>query len=415
PGVIGYWTNWSPYSRSENSIDKLDLTGFTAINYAFLNTDANGGLVSFDPIKDAEWIPKFNAVKSKYPNLRTIVSIGGWSGSRTFSTIAKSATLIQTFATNILNFLSTNGFDGVDIDWEYPGGNGVTCNAVDPMDAKNFVDMLAALRAKLGPTRSISIAGSAETSRYVINGTNYIPEYMKYINYAQVMSYDFYGSWVSHSDFNSPLDVPGASDPQEPAGNNNGYTTPMTQKSSIGLWLAAGASASQLTNGLAFYGRSWSVQSNANNGLYQLCTGSVNGAACDGIVGDFLDNKNNGPAGTWCDPCNVCYYSGVWMYNNLRGQALAAYGAQPAAPLASGPLTASNGWNRQYFAFAQNPTLYTANYNGKSSFIAYDDPTSIQAKAAWAKSAGLGGTMIWELSQDYNKELVNAVRAGWGA
>ncbi|KAJ3001660.1 UNVERIFIED_CONTAM: hypothetical protein HDU68_006728 [Siphonaria sp. JEL0065] len=229
------------------------------------------------------------------------------------------------------------------------------------------------------------------------------------------MSYDFYGSWVAASDFNSPLDVPGPNDPQQPASNNAGYTQPLSQKNSIAAWIAAGANASQLTNGLAFYGRSWSVQSNVNNGLYQNCTGSVNGAACPGIVGDFLDNKNSGAGGTWCDPCGTCYYAGVWMYNNLRGQALAAYGTQPTPPLASSPTAASNGWTRQYFNFAQNPTLYTANYNGKSSFISYDDPISIQAKAAWAKSQGLGGTMIWELSQDYNTELIKAARAGWGA
>ncbi|KAJ3076635.1 hypothetical protein HDU98_001644 [Podochytrium sp. JEL0797] len=423
PGIIGYWTNWSPYSRAENAIDTLDLTNFTTINYAFVNVSAAGALVSFDPVMDATWLPKFNGVKAKYPNLRTVVSLGGWSGSTHFSTIAASASLIQTFANNVLAYLVANNFDGVDIDWEYPGGGGITCNAVNSMDAANFVTLLSVLRATLGPQRSISIAASALASRYIDgNGVNQIPNMMKYINYAQLMSYDFYGSWVPYSDFNSALDVPGPTDPQEPATNNKaaGYPEGLTQKASVALWLAAGANASQLTNGLAFYGRSWSVQSNTNNGLYQLCTGSVLNAtsgmqeACPGIVGDYLDKLNSGPGGTWCDPCGSCYFAGVWMYNNLRGETGGGDGVQASPPLASGPTTGSNGWNRQYFNFAQSPTLYTSSYNGASSFISYDDPVSIQAKAAWAKSAGLGGTMIWELSQDYNTELVNAVRAGWG-
>ncbi|ORY53850.1 hypothetical protein BCR33DRAFT_801631, partial [Rhizoclosmatium globosum] len=328
-------------------------------------------------------------------NLRTIVSIGGWSGSRSFSTIAKDDALIQTFVKNVHTFLDTNGFDGVDLDWEYPGGGGVTCNAVDVNDAANFAKLLAALRTELGPTRTISIAVSSETSHYSVNGVNYIPKYAESVSYIQVMTYDLYGAWSAYR----PQDI------KQPDANNAGYSESLSQSVGINSWIKAGAPASKLTVGLAYYGRSWSVQSNLNNGLYQLCTGSVGGKACDGITGDYLDTL-------WTDPCGLSYHSGVWMYNNLRGQQNGA-GQQQNAPLADGPTTASNGWSRQFFDFAQTPTLYTGSYNGKSSFISYDDPVSLQAKAAWAKNAGLGGAFIWELSQDYNNELSNAVRAGW--
>ncbi|KAJ3011439.1 UNVERIFIED_CONTAM: hypothetical protein HDU68_001674 [Siphonaria sp. JEL0065] len=407
PGVIGYWTNWSPYSRAENSIDKLDLTGFSAINYAFMNVDASGALVHFDPAMDEKWLPKFTGLRSKYPKLRTVISIGGWSGSEHFSTVAKSASLTKTFVKNVHTFLDTNNFDGVDIDWEYPGGGGIKCNAVDKNDAAYLVNLLKALRTELGKTRSISLAVSAEVSHYVdAAGNQRIPDILKYANYAQVMTYDFYGSWVPNSDFNSPVGLPGKTDPQQPAVNNKGYSQPLSQKGAIAAWIKAGAKAAQLTNGLAFYGRSWSVQSNKNNGLYQKCTGSVNGAACTGVVGDYLDVKE------WCDPCGTCYNTGVWMYNNMRGQVNSG-GQQPSPPLASAT-SATNGWTRKYFGFAESPTLYTKNYNGKATFISYDDTQSIKAKAAWAKSMKLGGTMIWELSQDYKKELVSAVHSGWG-
>ncbi|KAJ3001600.1 UNVERIFIED_CONTAM: hypothetical protein HDU68_006762, partial [Siphonaria sp. JEL0065] len=396
PGLIGYWTQWSPYSRKQNAIDALDLTGFTGINYAFVNADASGNLQSFDTNADLNWLRTFAALRYKYPQLKSIVSIGGWSGSRYFSAIAASASATQAFVKNVHTFLDTNGFDGVDLDWEYPGGGGITCNTVDKNDAANFVNLLAALRAELGPNRSISLAVSAETVHYVdASGKQRIPDILKYANYAQIMSYDFYGSWTPNSDFNSPLNSPAPNDPQEPAVNNNGYSQPLSQANAVAAWIKAGASPSQLTNGLAFYGRSWSVQSKTNNGLYQACTGSVNGGSCPGIVGDYLD------AAVWCDPCNECYHSGVWMYNNIRGQTNSG-GAQSAAPLSGSPTTASNGWSRQYFDFAQSPTLYTASYNNQPTFISYDDPVSIQAKAAWAKSQQLGGTMIWELSQDYN-------------
>ncbi|KAJ3076478.1 hypothetical protein HDU98_002922 [Podochytrium sp. JEL0797] len=414
PGIIGYWTQWSPYSRKQNSIDQINLSGFNAINYAFVNVDASGTLQTFDSNADINWMRTFTAQRLKYPNLRAVVSIGGWSGSKYFSTVAASASLTQTFVKNVHNLLDTMGFDGVDLDWEYPGGGGITCNTVSPSDAANFVTLLSALRTELGPTRSISIAVSAETEHYTqkSTGVNYISQYMKYINYAQIMSYDFYGSWDAYSDFNSPLNTPSASDPQEPSQNNVGYSQPLSQVAAFNAWVAAGASPSQLTNGLAFYGRSWAVANKGpNNGLYQLCQGSTldattgNYTSCPGTVGDYLDVTQ------WCDPCNTCYNSGVWMYLNMRGA-----GSQQSAPLTGGATTAGNGWSREYFNFAQSPTLYTAsNYRTTPSFISYDDPVSIQAKAAWAKSVGLGGTMIWELSQDYNAELVAAVHAGWGA
>ncbi|KAJ3076481.1 hypothetical protein HDU98_002925 [Podochytrium sp. JEL0797] len=413
PGVIGYWTQWSPYSRKQNSIDQIDLSGFTGINYAFVNVDATGTLQTFDSNADLNWMRTFTAQRVKYPNLKAIVSIGGWSGSQHFSTVAASASLTQAFVKNVHTFLDTMGFDGVDLDWEYPGGSGISCNAVSTSDAANLVNLVSALRTELGPTRSISLAVSAETSHYAdpATGVSYIPQIMKYVNYAQLMSYDFYGSWDAYSDFNSPLNAPGPSDPQQPSQNNVGYPVPLSQAAAVALWTKAGALPSQLTNGLAFYGRSWSVPSTTNNGLYQLCQGSTQDpktglySACTGPVGDFLDITQ------WCDPCKTCYNSGVWMYLNMRGAA-----GQQSPPLPSSATAAGNGWTRQYFDFAQSPTVQTAsNYRGVPSFISYDDPVSIKAKAAWAKSSGLGGTMIWELSQDYNAELVTAVRAGWGA
>ncbi|KAI8615501.1 glycoside hydrolase superfamily [Chytriomyces sp. MP71] len=416
PGLIGYWTQWSFYSRAQNMMQKLDLSGFSAVNYAFLDVDANGNLVSFDSYADGINIPILNGeVRVKYPNLRTVISVGGWSGSRFFSDVFADAGKTAAFVKNVHKYLDDNGFDGVDIDYEYPGGGGTSCNHVSPNDAANFASALAALRAELGPNRSISLAVSAEVSHYISNGKQYIPDIAKVVDYIQIMSYDFYGSWSPYSDFNSPLNSPGASDPQEPTVNNNGYSQPLSQVNAVNAWAAAGAPLSKLTSGLAFYGRSWSVQSAQNNGLYQLCTGSNNGASCAGIVGDYLDQA------LYCDKCNTCYHAGVWMYNNLRGasntnQQGGVTGQQANAPLAgASATTASNGWTRQYYNFAESPTLYTTNYNNQPTFISYDDPVSIKAKAAWAKAKGLGGAMIWELSQDYNTEMINAARAGWGA
>ncbi|KAJ3076627.1 hypothetical protein HDU98_001636 [Podochytrium sp. JEL0797] len=410
PGIIGYYTNWADYSRLQNNIAKLDLSGFSAINYAFLKPLADGTLVSFDAFSDGVRIPQLNgAVRIKYPNLRTIISIGGWSGSTHFSTIAASAGTIQTFVKGVHAYLDQNGFDGVDLDWEYPKGKGLSCNTVSPNDPVNFLNLLKALRSELGPTRIISMAVSADISRYAIGGTNYMPQYAKYVSYIMVMTYDFYGSWNPFTDFNSPLSSPGSKDPKQPTANGIQYTI----AKSLSIYTKAGVKKQQLVAGLAFYGRSWQVKPNPPlNGLYQLCAGALQpgSKACVPIVGDVLDVT------TYPDACGGLEHSSVWMYMNLRGDTRSGNAAfiQPNAPLANGALKGSNGWKRVFYPFAQTPTLYHPSYRGAPTFISYDDPQSIKAKSLWSKKAGLGGIMAWEIDQDFQGEMLGALKAGWG-
>lgn len=418
-GIIGYWPNWAIYSRAENSPQSVDLTGINILNYAFMDALADGTLRSFDgwadfggtahptfPFVIDEYSGKSKAVyqmnfvaREKYPNLRTVISVGGWSGSGTFSKIAASDAATKKFVTQIHSFLDTMHFDGVDIDWEYPGGGGLPCNAVNNADAANFVKFAAALRAELGPDRIVSIASSGEVSRYADPATkvSYLKALVDQLSYVQVMTYDFYGSWVPYSDFNSPLRSPSGSDPQQPAGNGQ-FGHQFSIENSMQQYVDAGIPKSKLVSGVAYYGRSWGVQKSttqtAINGLYSACQlpegksqNVTNAKSCPPIPGDQLDAD-------WTDPCGQTYKSGVWMYRNLRQQGVL-----------SSPTTAGNGWTRKYFDFAQSPTLFDG-----SRFISYDDPQSIAAKAAWTKQNGYGGVMFWELSEDYRGEMTSALR-----
>nr|ALI93552.1 chitinase 3 [Hypocrella siamensis] len=69
---------------------------------------------------------RFTALKSKKAGLETWISIGGWSftdpgATRTiFSDMASSASGRSTFINGLVQFMSTYGFDGVDIDWNIP-------------------------------------------------------------------------------------------------------------------------------------------------------------------------------------------------------------------------------------------------------------------------------------------------------
>ncbi|KAI9205373.1 glycosyl hydrolases family 18-domain-containing protein [Polychytrium aggregatum] len=415
-GVVGYWPDWAIYTRSQNNPNTINVSKVTVLNYAFFGVKSDGTLYSYDPWADfggssatAPWaidpysgqnkgIANFMAARAANPNLRTVLSIGGWSLSGTFSDVAANQAATDKFVSQVVAFLDQFWFDGLDLDWEYPGGGGLPCNHVSPNDAANFVNLLAALRKALGPNRILSIAASAEPSRYTANGVNYLTQYAKYLSYFQIMTYDFYGSWVPYTDFNSPLQLPGASDPQRPAGNIQFGNVQFSIATAMANFAAAGVPKNQLVGGVAFYGRSWGItpaDAALNSGLFQPCNKAgqdkTNPTACPPIQGDQLDTL-------WSDPCGGSYVSGVWMYTNLRSQGVL-----------STPTTAGSGWTRTWWNFAQSPTITDG-----SRFIAYDDTTSIAAKTAWLKSNGYSGTMFWELSEDYKGELLSSLTSAWG-
>ncbi|KAI9365487.1 glycoside hydrolase superfamily [Zopfochytrium polystomum] len=419
-GVIGYWPNWAPYSRPQNAIDKLNLDGVSIVVYSFLNLLADGSIKSSDSFQDSTYIPTMNKqVRDKYPNLLTSIAVGGWSLSRYFSIVAANETLTRTFAKNIHAYMDSNGFDGLDIDYEYPGG-GAPCNAVNPNDVTNMVRFFKILREELGPDRLISFAISVTTDRYVSGGVNYLSEYAKYLSYIGLMSYDMYTTSLTapYSDVHSALFLPGPSDPQRPAANTPLASTAMGVES----MLSAGVTPSQIVIGVPFYGHSWSVVAQGDsNGVFQACAkpgqNPANATACPVRPGDYLDAV---PTCDFCDPTS-CSHTGVWFYFNMRANA----GTQRNAPLAAKPLEAGNGWTREFVRWAQSPTLYNPAFlptdsTGKNvtaepypAYISYDDQQSIYVKSLWAKLHGLAGVMVWELSQDYQEELLSAMKAGW--
>lgn len=63
-----------------------------------------------------------------------------------------------------------------------------------------------------------------------------------------------------------------------------------------------------------------------------------------------------------------------------------------------------NGYTRYFHPQSKVPWLYDG-----STFISYEDPESIGFKTGYIKSKGLGGAMVWELSQDPDRVLLNAL------
>ncbi|KAJ2761131.1 hypothetical protein H4S06_001369, partial [Coemansia sp. BCRC 34490] len=157
--------------------------------------------------------------------------------------------------------------------------------------------------------------------------------------------------------------------------------------SAIDAWTKAGWPASQLTAGLAFYGRSTIAKEDMTKdptNQYQPQDSTV-------PLGDSEDAP-------WYDACaGTTANSGTWQWKNMRTQGLLPSPSTAAAP-----------WVRQWDSVSQTPWLFNPS---TKQFISYDDPESLKIKVDYAASKGLAGAMIWSENMDYNNELINVARA----
>ena len=191
PIILAYFTEYTEVLP--------EVTLLTHINYAhgrFKNpTTGDGGIVITESSKAP--ISKVVALKSKNPNLKVMLMIGGWGGHADgFSMMARDATKRTAFCQSVKNLLEVNHLDGVDIDWEYPTQSADGETGCDPSDTQNFNLVLKELRETLGTGKIISFASSS-SAKYVDWKTA-----MKYLDYVNVMTYDMGAAPNGH---NSPL------------------------------------------------------------------------------------------------------------------------------------------------------------------------------------------------------------------
>jgi chitinase len=378
PIIVAYFAAWSIYSRSYFIAD-IPGDKITHINYAFANIGSDGNLALGDSWADVEkafpgdtWDQplrgNFNQLlklKQKYPHLQTLISIGGWTWSGKFSDVAVSAASRATFAQSCVEFAKNYGFDGVDLDWEYPVSGGLAGNINRPEDKQNYVLLLKEIRqqldvagAQVGKRYLLTVATGAGTER--INDMD-LPGMAAYLDFINVMTYDFHGGWEAKTGHNAPLyknDAETATD-VSPSFIKSRYNC----HAAIQSYIAAGVARSKLIMGLGLYGRGWQgVTSTAQNGFSQPASSQL-------------------PMGTW--------ENGIYDYDHLIKSFLPKY-------------------TRYWDDASKVPFLFNPS---TGIWISYDDLQSISLKNDYIKREQLGGAMFWELSGDRNAELVGATFA----
>ncbi|WP_027085555.1 glycosyl hydrolase family 18 protein [Cohnella panacarvi] len=351
--VIAYYPSWGLYLQeplSEQPVSQL-----THVNYAFANV-SDGQVVLGDPDADLQNFKHLRQLKAANPKLRALISVGGWTWSGQFSDAALTSASRQTFAASAVAFMKQHGFDGVDIDWEYPVQGGLAGNKERPEDKRNFTLLLQEIRQQLdsaekndGRDYLLTIAGGAFPG--FLNNVE-ISSIAAAVDWINLMTYDYHGPWDDSSNHNAPL----YADSQDPSRANKSNNIDAV----VDQYLKNGVPAGKLVLGVPFYGRSWTSCGADNQGLYQDCDG----------------------------PTRKMY-----SYEQIMEQ---------------GWINA-NGFVRYWNSEAKVPYLYKKT---TGTFVSYEDAESIGYKTSYVKSRGLGGAMIWEITQDDESDTLLNKLAG---
>ncbi|SHG25612.1 T9SS-translocated chitinase ChiA [Flavobacterium johnsoniae] len=429
--VVGYYAQWSIYARDFN-VPKIDGSKLTHLNYSFYGTTydpahpENTKLKCLDTYADFEhmeggipWDAPVKGnfydlmkLKQKYPHLKILISVGGWTKGQDLSPIAASPVARAALAADMANFIVTYPFiDGFDIDWEYPLSGGTDGTEIvngmpvppqkySPDDNKNLVLLLKAMRQAM-PNKLVTIAAGnnvrnvskqylGPNNRAQYGMTEDISTYCDYITY---FGYDFGGNWYDKTCYNAPLYA---------SGNPNDPLYGATQSESLdeltNQYLnVIGFPANKLIMGLPFYGKKFdNVAVNSTNGLFV--------AAPRYIVPGCTNPQN--PTGTW-DGSGACEKSGSIEICDLVGNPVTNSHAylDPNTMMVT-PSAASAGWVRYFDNTTKVPYLYNSTLK---QFISYEDKQSMDLKVQYIKSRNLAGGMIWELSQDTRGSIPNSL------
>ncbi|XP_050295014.1 acidic mammalian chitinase-like [Anthonomus grandis grandis] len=343
--VICYHGTWSFYRTGNGQYNFSNVPANLCTHYIYTFAGLNATsfeVVSLDPWLDINLNGYTSAVnlKKTNPNLKVILGIGGWNeGSANFSNMASTATSRATFISSALSLVQKYGFDGFDLDWDYPGrrdGNSTTDKANFASLVKEFHDVFNPLGLLV--TAAVSATPSTVDISYDVS---VLSDNLDIIN---VMAFDFCGAFDTVAAHNAPLF----------SSSKMGSTfAEFSVNASINGWIERGASPSKLALGVPFFGAN-NVLTNANN-----------------------HTPGSAATATGLSPGDYTASSGHWGYNEII------------------EIFAAGGWTQAWDDDQQVPYAYN-----NTSWLSYDNVDSITLKVEFAKSLGLNGIMLWSLETD---------------
>ncbi|KAJ8681991.1 hypothetical protein QAD02_017783 [Eretmocerus hayati] len=248
--IVCYFGSWAVYREGNGkiSIPDIDPTLCTHLVYTFVGLTNDGQVRVIDPYADLsknepggymDGFNVFNHLRRRSPYTKTLLAVGDWNGgSNNFSSVAGNPLKRRAFADNLLGFVRSYGFDGLDLDWEYPnqrGGIGA--------DRDNFVLLLRELRLRFSKA-GLLLTAAVGASRHLASLSYRIKDVMENLDFVSLMAYDYHGPWETKTGLNAPLYA---------ASREKGDDRLLNINASVHYWLKEGAPAHKLVLGMPFY------------------------------------------------------------------------------------------------------------------------------------------------------------------
>ena len=249
----------------------------THIIYSFAGLDESTlQIKSLDYERDVEQNGFQNviALKQKNPQLKVLIAIGGWNeGVKKYSEMVSTKEKRSNFVRSVIEFLELHNFDGLDLDWEYPGDTG---RGGSWSDKENYVKLLEELRQPFDANGWLLTAAVPAPKSRIDPGYD-VPKVAQLLDFINVMNYDMHGTWEPYADHHAKLFK--REDDYYPY---NSLNVDFAMK----YWHQKGAPKDKLIMGVPFYGRNFLLQNPSNNK-----PGPNAKSQKEGFEGEFTEEK----------------------------------------------------------------------------------------------------------------------------
>ena len=301
-------------------------------------------------------------LKTKHRQFKTLLSIGGWTYSASFPAPASTDTGRKTFASSAVRLLADHGFDGIDIDWEYPANADQAGHYVELLrEVRTALDAHAGEVAAQGyarPNLLLTVACPAGPQHYQKLQIQAMDPYLDFWN---LMAYDYAGSWDQVAGHQANMYKSSA----------NAKSTPFDTDSAVSHYISRGVQAKKLVIGMPLYGRAF--------------------------------ENTKGPGKSFSGVGQGSWENGVWDFkvSTCSINVCACDWPNPILQVLPRP-----GATEQYDAEAKATYCFDGN-----TMVSYDNANMAREKATYIQSRKLGGAMWWESSGDRSgdQSLVSTV------